>query len=142
MRSTRLTTLALAVVAVTLLGPPAWAGSPHFVGAPTITRDGDILTVEGKVAGLGDETQIGVVVTADAQCVNPGNQEPKAENKGATLASGTFPVQNGRATFSLSGSAQTDPQCNPPMTLVYRNVVVTVSGASFATFSYTFVGSY
>ena len=119
-------TLAAAVVAV-----PAWAGSPHFVGTPTITRSGDALTVSGKVAGLGDETQINVAVTADVACVNPGSNLPKAENKGATIAEGTFPVQNGKALFSVTGTGTTSPDCSPPMTLRYSNVVVTVSGNSF-----------
>jgi hypothetical protein len=121
-----LLTLVAAVVAV-----PAWAGSPHFVGTPTATRSGDALTVSGKVAGLGDETQINVAVTADVACVNPGNNEPKAENKGATIAEGTFPVQNGKAIFSVTGTGTTSPDCSPPMTLRYSNVVVTVSGDSF-----------
>ena len=119
-------TLAAAVFAV-----PAWAGSPHFVGTPTITRSGDALTVSGKVAGLGDETQINVAVTADVACVNPGSNLPKAENKGATIAEGTFPVQNGKALFSVTGTGTTSPDCSPPMTLRYSNVVVTVSGDSF-----------
>jgi hypothetical protein len=110
---------------------PAWAGSPHFVGTPTISRSGDALTVSGKVAGLGDETQINVAVTADVACVNPGNNEPKAENKGATIAEGTFPVQNGKALFSVTGVGETSPDCSPPMTLRYSNVVLTVSGDSF-----------
>ena len=121
-----LLTLAAAAVAV-----PAWAGSPHFVGTPTATRSGDALTVSGKVAGLGDETQINVAVTADVACVNPGNNLPKAENKGATIAEGTFPVQNGKAVFSVTGTGTTSPDCSPPMTLRYSNVVVTVSGDSF-----------
>ena len=121
--------LALAVLAPTTV--PAWAGSPHFVGAPTITRSGDALTVSGKVAGLGDETQINVAVTADVACVNPGNNLPQAENKGATIAEGTFPVQNGKALFSLTGTGTTSPDCSPPITLRYSNVVVTVSGDSF-----------
>jgi hypothetical protein len=87
--------------------------------------------VAGKVAGLGDETQINVAVTADVACVNPGNNEPKAENKGATIAEGTFPVQNGKALFSVTGTGVTSPDCSPPMTLRYSNVVVTVSGDSF-----------
>jgi hypothetical protein len=122
-----LLTLALVVV----VAAPAFAGSPHYVGTPTVTRDGDALTVSGKVAGLGDETQINVAVTADVACVNPGNNEPKAENKGATIAEGTFTVQNGKALFSVTGTGTTDPDCSPPMTLRYSNVVVTVSGDSF-----------
>jgi hypothetical protein len=121
----------LALAAAALAVPVAWAGSPHFVGTPTITRSGDALTVAGKVAGLGDETQINVAVTADVACINPGNNEPKAENKHATIAQGTFPVQNGKADFSVTGTGTTSPSCNPPMTLQYSNVVVTVSGDSF-----------
>ena len=109
----------------------AFAGSPHFVGTPTITRSGDALTVAGKVAGLGNETQINVAVTADVACVNPGNNEPKAENKDDTIAEGTFPVQNGKATFSVTGTGTTSPDCSPPMTLRYSDVSVTVSGDSF-----------
>ena len=132
-----LLTLASAAVAV-----PAWAGSPHFVGTPTITRSGDALTVAGKVAGLGDETQINVAVTADVACVNPGSNLPKAENKGATIAEGTFPVQNGKALFSVTGTGTTSPDCSPPMTLRYSNVVVTVSGDSFADLVFAFPGTF
>jgi hypothetical protein len=121
-------TVALALSAI---AGTAYAGSPHFVGTPTLTRTGDALTVTGKVAGLGDETQITVTVTADVACVNPGNNEPQAENKGAVIASGTAPVSNGKALFSVTGTGTTDPACNPPMTLRYSNVVVTVSGDSF-----------
>ena len=120
-----------AILAVAFGAQVAFAGSPHFVGTPTISRAGDALTVSGKVAGLGDETQINVAVTADVACVNPGNNEPKAENKGSTIAEGTFPVQNGKALFSVTGTGTTDPDCAPPMTLRYSNVVVTVSGDSF-----------
>jgi hypothetical protein len=133
---------ALVVLLVGLVGglvaqqAPAHAGSPHFVGVPSITRSGDALTVSGKVAGLGNETQIKVTLTADVQCRNRGGNNPAAENKQAVIATGTFPVQNGQATFTLTGTGVTDPACNPPMFLDYRNVTVTVSGASFATFSY------
>jgi hypothetical protein len=136
--------LLAAVLALVLsaLAAPAYAGSPHFVGTPTLTRSGDTLTVSGKVAGLGDETQITVTVTADVQCVNPGNNEPQAENKGAAIASGTFPAQNGKALFTLSGTGVTDPACSPPMRLVYSGVTVTVTDTSFEPFSFTFPGSF
>ena len=121
----------------------AFAGSPHFVGTPTISRSGDALTVSGKVAGLGDETQIHVVVTADVACINPGTNEPKAENKHDTIGEGNFPVQNGRANFSVTGTGTTSPDCSPPMTLRYSNVVVTVSGNSFdPDLVYRFPGTY
>ena len=127
----RVTILIMTLLVFGLTAQAAFAGRAHFVGTPTITRDGDAITVSGKVAGLGDETQINVAVTADVACVNPGNNEPKAENKGATIAEGQFPVQNGKALFSVTGTGTTSPDCSPPMTLVYSNVVVTVSGDSF-----------
>ena len=39
-------------------------------------------------------------------------------------------MQNGKALFSVTGTGETSSDCSPPMTLVYSNVVVTVSGAS------------
>jgi hypothetical protein len=134
--------LALTALAVLALAAPAYAGSPHFVGTPILTRSGDALTVSGKVAGLGDETQITVTVTADVQCVNPGNNEPQAENKGAVVAEGTAPVQNGKSLFSVTGTGTTEPACSPPMVLRYDNVVVTVSDTSFEPFRYAFTGSF
>lgn len=133
-RARILGTVALATLIVLLLtAAPALAGSPHFVGTPTLTRTDDTLTVSGKIAGLGNEDQVHVVLTADAACINRGNNHPQAENKGATLAEGDFPVQNGKAEFTLSGTAQTDPQCNPPMTLQYSNVTITDQTSGIST---------
>src|SRR2546425_7077297 len=72
------------------------AGSPHFIGN-TITKStsGNSLTVSGKEAGLGDEAQVHIVVTATASCINPGDHHPKAANKASVTAAGDFPVQNG-----------------------------------------------
>lgn len=130
----RIATLVVLAAALALIIPTARAGSPHFVGDPVASRDGDTLTVSGKLAGLGNEEQVHVVLVADMACVNPGGNEPKAENKGATIAEGDFPVQNGKALFTLSGVGTTDPDCSPPMTLVYSGVVVSVPnhGLTFA----------
>ena len=118
-----------AIAALTLclvgLAPPAFAGSPHFVGTPTLSISGDTLTVSGKEAGLGNEDQIHVVVTADAACINPGGNHPEADNKESFNAAGDFPVQNGKANFSLTVVAAFQPNCSPPMTVVWSNVVVT-----------------
>lgn len=133
----------LAVLTITLLAALGLAGvasaaSPHFVGTPTASRSGGTLTVSFKIAGLGNDDQA-ITLTADAQCVNPGNNEPQAENKGALLATGTFSPKNGQVTGSLSGSATTDPACNPPMELRYANVTVTDVTAGI---SYTLPGTY
>jgi len=83
-----------------------------------------ILTVSGKEAGLGNETQVHIVVTADAQCINPGGNHPQAGNKESFSAEGDFPVQNGKAIFSLTVEAAFQPDCSPPMSVVWTNVVV------------------
>jgi phage tail sheath gpL-like len=117
-----LAVLALAAVAVAV--PAAWAGSPHFVSV-TATRADNSLTVEGKEAGLGNETQVHIVVTATAECINPGGHHPKAVNKESVSEEGDFPVQNGKANFSLTLTASFQPECSPPMTVRFTDVRVT-----------------
>src|SRR3990167_5665113 len=118
--------LAIAAVAMTaLFAGPAMAGSPHFVGDPTFTVSGNTVTVSGKEAGLGNESQVHIVVNAEAACINPGDKHPKAANKESFSAEGDFPVQNGKADFSLSVTATFQPSCSPPMTVVWTNIVVT-----------------
>ncbi len=77
------------------------AGNAHFVGTPQLSASGNVATASGKVAGLGNIDQIQVTVSGDAACVNRGNKNPDADNKDTFSASGTFPVQNGKALFSL-----------------------------------------
>jgi hypothetical protein len=116
--------VALATAAVAV--PVAWAGSPHFVNDTlTASRSGNSLTVSGKEAGLGDEAQVHIVVSATAECINPGQHHPKAANKESVSAAGDFPVQNGKAEFSLSLTASFQPDCTPPMTVRFTNVTVT-----------------
>ena len=124
------------LIAMTALAQVAYAGSPHFVSLSK-SISGSTATVSGKVAGLGDETQIHVEATAEVACLNPGEQFPSAENKQTVGAGGDFPVQNGKATFSLTLTATFKPKCSPPMTLVWGSITVTVSGDSFASFSRT-----
>jgi hypothetical protein len=119
-----MTVLTLAVAALAV--PAAWAGSPHFINnAFTITRSDNTLTVSGKEAGLGDEAQIHVELSATALCINPGSHHPKAANKTSVSAEGDFPVQNGKADFTLSATATFQPDCSPPMTVVFTDVTVT-----------------
>jgi hypothetical protein len=111
---------------LTLTGTPAFAGGPHFVDdTVTATRTGDTLTVSGKEAGLGGEPQVHIVVTATAACINPGGNHPKAANKESVSAEGDFPVQNGKAYFTLAVTAVFQPSCSPPMTVVFSDVTVT-----------------
>jgi hypothetical protein len=124
----------LRVAIATLIGlfafgvaaPVAFAGSPHFVDdTVSATRSGNSITVSGKEAGLGDESQVHIVVSATAACINPGDKHPRAANKQSISAAGDFPVQNGKANFSLTLTATFQPSCSPPMTVVFTNVTVT-----------------
>lgn len=122
-----------ALIAAAIAVPVALAGSPHFIrSATTATVSGDTLTVSGKEAGLGDEAQVHIVVTATAECINNGGHHPKAVNKSDVTAAGDFPVQNGRAEFTLSVTATFQPDCSPPMTVAFVNVSVedTTNGIS------------
>jgi hypothetical protein len=112
----------IAILAVLAFAPLAsWAGSPHFTEC-SATVSGNTLTVEGKEAGLGSETQVHIEVTATALCINPGSQHPKAANKESVSAEGDFPVQNGKALFSLDLTATFQPDCSPPMTVEFTDV--------------------
>jgi hypothetical protein len=123
----RILFLGVALVAALTVAGVALAGNAHFVGTPTLTVSGNSLTVAGKVAGLGNVPQIHVEITATAECINPGSKKPQAANKESIGAGGDFPVQNGKANFSVSATATFQPDCTPPMTLVFSNVVVTVT---------------
>lgn len=122
MRKVLLLMLAAAVIAV----PAALAGSAHFVGTPTISTSGSTATASGKIAGLGNITQIHVVVRAEAACVNGGNNKPKAANKQTVENSSDEPVQNGKANFSVTLSATFQPPCDPPMTVQWSLISITV----------------
>jgi hypothetical protein len=117
----RMVTAAIGLVLVA--ATTVWAGNPHFVSI-SLVRDDDSLTVIGKEAGLGNETQIHIEITATALCINPGGNHPKAVNKEDVAAAGDFPVQNGKATFSLTLVASFQPECSPPMTVDFENILV------------------
>ena len=117
---------AAVVGAVASLSTVAFAGSPHFIkSAFSVTSSGPTLTVSGKEAGLGDEAQVHIVLSATAECINPGSHHPKAANKASVSAAGDFPVQNGQAEFDLTATATFQPDCTPPMTVVFTNVTIT-----------------
>jgi hypothetical protein len=118
------------LVAALVFAATAIAGNPHFVTADA-SRTGDTLTVTFKEAGLGDEPQVHVVLSATALCINNGGKHPKAVNKESVEAEGTFPVQNGKAEGTLSVTGTFQPDCSPPMEVRFTDVslVDTTSGA-------------
>jgi hypothetical protein len=123
---TRTLRATLAAILMTgLLAGAVSAGSPHFIRSATVvTISGNMLTVSGKEAGLGDEEQVHIVLTAEAQCINPGDHHPKAANKESFSSEGDFPVQNGKADFSLTVTATFQPDCTPPMSLEWLSVTL------------------
>lgn len=117
---------ATAMTAVSLLAAPAYAGSPHFINSATsVSRSDSTLTVSGKEAGLGDESQVHIVLSATALCINGGGNHPKAVNKASVSSAADFPVQNGKADFSLSATATFQPSCSPPMTVKFTDISLT-----------------
>jgi hypothetical protein len=127
-RMRRVIFIAMAVLATLVLTlPTAWAGEPHFVGqgCTLVSVSGTCVTVSAKEAGLGDEAQINVELTAEAQCINPGEKHPKAANKADVAADADVPVQNGQSTYTLTGCAVFQPDCSPPMTVVFSDITIT-----------------
>ena len=128
----RLSIVASAIaVAALVFAAAAVAGNPHFVTADA-SRTGNTLSVSFKEAGLGNEEQVHVVLSATALCINPGGKHPKAANKESVQAEGDFPVQNGKAEGTLSVTATFQPECSPPMEVRFTDVrlVDETSGAT------------
>lgn len=121
MRSIRLLIAVGVLIAVGAFAGSAFAGNPHFVTADA-TRSDDTLSVSFKEAGLGNEPQVHVVLSATALCINGGGKHPKAVNKESVSSSGDFPVQNGKAEGTLSVTASFTPSCSPPMTVQFTDV--------------------
>jgi hypothetical protein len=118
--------LGLAAAIAAIAAPAAIAGHPHFIAKSfEADRTGDSLTVSGKEAGLGDEDQVHIVLSATAVCINRGGKHPKAANKQSVSAEEDFPVQNGQAEFTLTFTADFQPDCSPPMSVEFRDVRVT-----------------
>jgi hypothetical protein len=133
--------LLLAVTAGVVSAAALAVSNAHFVGNPTIERAGNALTVSGKVGGLGQVEEITVSISGDALCVNPGSNHPKAENKADVTGGAIVPVQNGKADFSVLGTATFQPDCTPPMAVSFKNVVVTVTAVDGTFLQYSFAGT-
>ncbi|MGH3334447.1 MAG: hypothetical protein ACRDOZ_01420 [Nocardioides sp.] len=103
--------LLLITITVTLglVAGPAVAANPHVVKGPTVTVNGNALTITASIAGLGNGLSANFTLTGTvdvfSQCYNKGGHNPAADNKEETVAvneSGTFPVRNGRTNVSFS----------------------------------------
>jgi hypothetical protein len=117
--------LLAAVAMLALMAPPVAAGSPHFVGDCTKVQSGNTLTVSCKEAGLGNEDQINVTISATALCINNGGKHPRAVNKADLALTTDEPVQNGKADYTETLTATFSPDCSPPMVVAFTDVTVT-----------------
>jgi hypothetical protein len=115
-------------VAAALSISVAFAGSPHQVHSCTVTVSStsdtlnDQLNISCKEAGLGDEDQIIVDVSATALCINGGGNHPKAVNKQSFDESFPEPVQNGKADYTITLTASFSPSCSPPMSIEWVDI--------------------
>jgi hypothetical protein len=123
LRPLRLGIVVSAFAVAAVFASAALAGNPHFVTADA-SRTGDSLTVTFKEAGLGNEAQVHVVLSATALWINNGGKHPKAVNKSSVSAEGDFPVQNGKAEGTLTLTATFQPECSPPMTVQFTDVTL------------------
>jgi hypothetical protein len=113
------------VATLALTTAVSWAGNPHFVSCGPAVISGTCISVNGKEAGLGDEAQINIQLTATAECINPGQHHPKATNKSGVATDTDVPVQNGRANYFVSGCATFQPDCTPPMSVTFSKILLT-----------------
>ena len=127
MRTRRFFVLATACIGSMALAVPAFAISPHFVQAQVTNVSSNTLTVQFRESGLDhSQNSVNIAVSGVAECINPGQHHPKAANKSAEGASGTFNVSNGTASGSLTmRAANISPNCSPPMVIAWDNVVIT-----------------
>jgi len=87
------------------LATAAVAASPHFIGTPSATVDGNSLIVAFKAAGLGNSSTVDFSlsgdVTVDSRCYTKSGNKPQAANKQETIhvdTTQTFDVRNGQTT--------------------------------------------
>lgn len=124
----RLLVVVLAALAAAVFAAgPAFAVSAHWVSATVTSVSSNSITVSFKEAGLGKSlNSVNITLSATAECINVGNNHPKAANKESFSVSGTFNVSNGNATGSLTDSAATiSPPCSPPMVIAWTDVTLT-----------------
>jgi hypothetical protein len=109
--------LSILITATMLATVLAFAANPHFVTGPTITTGTNTATVCGKLAGLGNNQTVRIVLTAVATttCTNKGGNVPPGQTETLT-GSGTFTSdKNGTVSFCVTTNRASNP-CPDGMT--------------------------
>ena len=125
-----LVVLAAVTATAALTVPAAFADSPHYLKGPTVTVEGNSLTVSWKATGLGNtatSADFSLTGTANvsSQCFtksgNPVNGVPKQETVDVNV-SGNFDVRNGQTTGSLTVSPLSTLTCTGNQHVVILSV--------------------
>ena len=129
----RTLSLLVAVVATFAIAGTALAANPHTVGSPKTTLSGNSLIISQSVAGLGSVSEVTLSLegTLDvfAQCYNRGGKNPAADNKQEqtdVLATGTFPVRNGRTNATFTITPVSTLECPGNQTVVIESATGTL----------------
>ena len=116
MKKTKLNLVVFLLISV--LGfTSASAQNIHFIGSPSISDNGNTLSFCAKLAGLGNNQMVTVVLstvaTITTQCSNPAGNIAPGQTKTATLSkSGTFMSdKNGSVTFCLTTDVPNPGKC-------------------------------
>jgi hypothetical protein len=117
-------TLAMAAAVSTAI-----ADNPHFVGNTVCSATSESLTVSGKLAGLGDNQGITIVVEASAttRCLNRGGHFPPGQTRTVSGSEELETERNGSVSFSVTTDAVAN-SCPRPMIpeTTFANVKLTV----------------
>jgi hypothetical protein len=123
--------IAIALAIMLALGAfTALAASAHYVRGPDVSVSNTAITISGKAAGLGQGSTTAnwtLTGTVDvfSRCYNNGGNKPQADNKQETLnvnQSGSFAVNNGQVTFSISVTPLSTLTCPGNQQVVVESV--------------------
>jgi len=138
-RKLRVMAAALAMLAISATSVAA--ASPHFIGTPTLSVQGNSIVVSASIAGLGNASpaEFSLTGTVDvySRCYNKGGNKPQADNKQETIAvneSAEFPVKNGRTNPTFTITPLSTLQCPGNQVVVIESVTydLTLSGQGLA----------
>ena len=125
----KLSILTAVLTALVITVSAAFAASPHFIGTPSISTQGNSLVVSASVAGLGNAVGADATLTGSvdvfSRCYNRGGNKPQADNKQETIAvsqAGTFPVRNGRTNVSFTITPLSTLTCPGNQVVVIESV--------------------
>jgi len=88
-----------------------FAANPHFVVGPTITTSGGAATACGKIAGLGNNQTIKVVLSATATttCRNRGGNIPPGQTETVVGSTTVTSAKNGSVSFCVTTGSAANP---------------------------------